>query len=351
MSGVIYRLIEPGANLHVVEAVVWYALVFWFAFVQGEWGSMILELAWSNFVLQTVLFVVVVQIPLFFTGRMAYVDIAWPSGLVGIAVLALRNTDGYGPRRNLIGTALLLHGARMMLGALVMFFPYIFKEDLPRYQYAKQRWIFHTHGNKRLWWLKQQHDTAMQAMFNCVGVGAPIFLTVTNPTASLHWMEIGGFALWFTCWVLESLADIQKLKFVAAAKQNGDIKTAVLGFTPYDGPAYWLWKHSRHPNYFFEWLCWVAMMIMALPSAMLFCEPDQQQSLAAKIWLLVLLVYVPRMFYDCLVHWTGAGPAEAGSVTRRPLYRHYQKTTNVLFPFNLPLVDHHRTAGWPQHTE
>ena len=58
--------------------------------------------------------------------------------------------------------------------------------------------------------------------------------------------------------------------------------------------------------------------------------------------------YVSRIFYDCLVHWTGAGPAESFSA-KRPDYKKYQESTRCFFPFEMPFWNHFREAGWP-HT-
>ena len=40
----------------------------------------------------------------------------------------------------------------MFLGALAMFYPYRWKQDLSRYQYARARWDRET-GRPGLWWL------------------------------------------------------------------------------------------------------------------------------------------------------------------------------------------------------
>ena len=63
----------------------------------------------------------------------------------------------------------------------------------------------------------------------------------------------------------------------------------------------------------------------------------------------VTLLLTMRFFYDCLVYWTGAAPAEQQSVRKRPLYRKYQDATPVFFPFWVPswLVHHHCVPGWP----
>ena len=54
--------------------------------------------------------------------------------------------------------------------------------------------------------------------------------------------------------------------------------------------------------------------------------------------------------YDCLVYWTGAGPAEYYSVQRRPGYRDYQAAVPCLFPSFVGEVfdlGQHRRRGWP----
>lgn len=56
---------------------------------------------------------------------------------------------------------------------------------------------------------------------------------------------------------------------------------------------------------------------------------------------------IPRLLYDCLVHWTGAGPAEHFSVKKRPSYSEYQSHVRCFFPFPLPFIDHHCLPGWP----
>jgi hypothetical protein len=57
----------------------------------------------------------------------------------------------------------------MAIGAIVMFYPYHWKEDLARYVYAKVRWGEAT-GKPGLWWVKQQHDTAMQGKLRSAAV-------------------------------------------------------------------------------------------------------------------------------------------------------------------------------------
>ncbi len=74
-----------------------------------------------------------------------------------------------------------------------------------------------------------------------------------------------------------------------------------------------LWGMSRHPNYFFEWLGWVAYPVIAL-GGMPFTY--------GLGWLAVL---APALMYWLLVHASGIPPTEAHMLrSRGDLFRAYQ---------------------------
>jgi steroid 5-alpha reductase family enzyme len=386
-----YRMIEPGAKLHPIEVLPFYGVAFAFflaslsATATNSWGEEIFNLWSINTALQLGLFTLVVQIPTYVTGHMSYVDIGWPIGLCVLSLTSLFLGSGLPARKYVVTICLLLHGSRMALGALAMLYPYKWKEDLSRYVYARVRWGEHT-GRPDLWFVKQQHDTLMQgkAIFSCairvvvvqlnaepnklntnstiafslshsissayansVTLAGPIILAATNPNPNLHPLEILGCVSWVVCFYLENTADLQKNAFVKAAKRAKDIKTTVLGYNSYGGEKYWLWTLCRHPNYFFEWMCWNSFILMGLPSLIDLCSVEGGQNLGTRIAFPLLFLQLSRFFYDCLLYWTGAEPAESRSVERRPMYREYQKITRVFFPFWVPFFDHHQTPGWP----
>jgi steroid 5-alpha reductase family enzyme len=77
-----------------------------------------------------------------------------------------------------------------------------------------------------------------------------------------------------------------------------------------------LWAWSRHPNYFFEWLVWVAFFLFALPS------PGGWAAIIGPIVILYLLLRV-----------TGVPLAEQQSLrSKGDAYRRYQETTSAFFP-------------------
>ena len=78
-----------------------------------------------------------------------------------------------------------------------------------------------------------------------------------------------------------------------------------------------LWRYSRHPNYFFEWLHWWAYVCLAVGSS---------------AWAVSLIG--PLLMYVFLRYLTGIPHTERASLARRgEAYRQYQNTTNLFFPW------------------
>jgi len=331
--GSYWHLVKIGARLHPIETLLIITLPL--ALASGPTG----ELFRVNALAQLALFIPVVQIPAFLRERLSYVDIGWPTGLVLLATLCYYFGEGFYYRRVLACGILLLHGGRMASGALALFFPYNFPEDLPRYQYAKVRFLQEDGMPPSLWWLKIQHDTLQQCFANCASLATPFLLMASDPTPELRIWEVVCAGLWALCWSVESTADGQMMLFRQLCKD----RQAVIGRAPWNGPMYFLWTLCRHPNYFCEWMCWNSFVLMALPSWYAL-----EGGIVFKLCTGVLLCFTSRIFYDCLLFWTGAEPAEYFSSGKRPEYRKHQAETRVFFPVEVPWFDHCRTAGWPR---
>nr|WP_052478736.1 DUF1295 domain-containing protein [Kibdelosporangium sp. MJ126-NF4]CEL20351.1 FIG005069: Hypothetical protein [Kibdelosporangium sp. MJ126-NF4]CTQ97576.1 FIG005069: Hypothetical protein [Kibdelosporangium sp. MJ126-NF4] len=91
-----------------------------------------------------------------------------------------------------------------------------------------------------------------------------------------------------------------------------------------------MWRYSRHPNYFFQWMQWNALVLVSLPQLVdLFAGVPT----LAGIVLVVGLAGTSACMYWCLVRYTGAVPAEYYSARKRPAYRDYQARVNRFVPW------------------
>jgi len=270
-----------------------------------------------NGTLQLLLFAFVVCIPTWQTGRMSYVDIGWPWGLTLIGILTWCFSEGDSLRVAIVSIAYIFAGCRMGLAALKMWKLGHLKTELPRYEYQKRRWAKAGKTNTAL---AMQIEAILQGLANASFLALPAFVIATNTDANVSIFEIIGIIVWFSAFAIESVADMQKLSFLRKMKKLGE-KNKVCNVG--------LWKYSRHPNYFAEWMVWNGLVIAAIPSWLLLY---QQESLIIWVLLGIGVLLASRMMYTTLVFYTGAVPAEFYSVQKRPEYKNYQQTTNIFFP-------------------
>ena len=275
------------------------------------------SISFINGVVQMLLFALVVCLPTWRTGRMSYVDIGWPWGLTVIGILTWLYSEGDPIRVALVSMAYIFAGSRMGLGALKMWKMGLLKKELPRYEYQKIRWIKAGKTNTAL---AMQVDAILQGLANASFLAIPAFLIAANPSASISAFEVIGMLVWAGSFAMESIADMQKLAFLKAMKKSGK-KNRVCNVG--------LWKYSRHPNYFAEWMVWNGLVIAAFPSWLALYDHE-----SFIIWGLLGtgLLMASKMMYSTLVYHTGAVPAEYYSVQKRPEYKAYQETTNIFFP-------------------
>lgn len=269
-----------------------------------------------NGFLQILLFILIVCIPAYITKRMSYVDIGWPFGLVIIGILVLLLGEGYWLRKYIIGVMYLLAGLRMGIGSLILLKRGHLNTELSRYQYQRKRWKKSGFTNIDI---SLQYEIMLQCFANITFLSIPAILQAFNPQEFLSIIEILGYLLWLLFFVMEHTADIQKLKFLEKAfLEKRKKQVCNIG----------LWKYSRHPNYFSEWMVWNSLILSSLPSFFYLhiVEID-------IIWLgiLISLFYLSIIMYNTLVYYTGAIPSEYYSLKKRPDYKEYKKKTNMFF--------------------
>ncbi len=141
-----------------------------------------------------------------------------------------------------------------------------------------------------------------QALLAAV-LSLPFALAVTRPQAG--WLDAVAVAVWLAGLAVESVADRQLHRFKQDPRNRGQVCQ--------EG----LWRYSRHPNYFGEWLMWVAFAIPALG--------------AAGGWLGLL---APALMLLFILKITGIPPTEAQALrSRGEAYRRYQRTTSAFVPW------------------
>jgi steroid 5-alpha reductase family enzyme len=137
-------------------------------------------------------------------------------------------------------------------------------------RYAQFRSVWKDSFQPRMFWFLQIQ--ALAAFVLVVSVG----LAAHNPAPGLRPTDAMGAMLLIGAILGEGLADRQLKQFAAKASNKGRICD--------EG----LWAWSRHPNYFFEWLGWLAYPVIAY-------NPAYQVGLVALIgpaFMFVLLRYV-----------------------------------------------------------
>jgi steroid 5-alpha reductase family enzyme len=138
-------------------------------------------------------------------------------------------------------------------------------------------------------------------------LAASILLAARNPRP-LSLFDVIALTVLLVAIVGEAVADRQLRRFRANPANRGQV--CAVG----------LWGWSRHPNYFFEWLGWVAYPLLAIDP--LGGYPWGWLALSAPVFMYWLLVYV-----------SGVPPLEQQILrSRGQAYRDYQARVNRFIP-------------------
>ncbi|HBR95498.1 MAG TPA: hypothetical protein DEA90_15155 [Opitutae bacterium] len=222
---------------------------------------------------------------------MALVDTIWTLGL-GVSALAYHRYTELDSIRSWVVLLLImvwsfrlsyhLFADRILLG----------KED-PRYRALAE------------YWGKQQARNFYFLFLAQVVLVALFFLPVSvamRRAGVWTWLDLLGVGIAVCAMLGEALADQQLAQFRAQVNNKGAVCRRGL------------WRYSRHPNYFFEWLHWFGYLLLAAG--------------APLAWIGPIAMYV------FLRYLTGVPFAERSSLkSRGQAYRRYQSTTNTFFPW------------------
>ena len=232
------------------------------------------------------------------TGRSGWADTFW-SLSIGIAavpaVLIPLGSDEPSARAWLVAALvgiwslrLGLHIMRRTLGG----------GDDPRYAQLKEQWGVRWKPQLLLF-------LEIQAFAGFILVVAT--LAAAHNPAPMGIGDLLGVAIAFAAIVGEAIADAQLTAFKRDTANKGRVCDTGL------------WALSRHPNYFFEWLHWVAYVAIGI-------------SVAGYPWGLATLL-APVMMYWLLRHVSGVPPLEAHMLrSRGDAFRDYQRRVRPFWP-------------------
>ena len=223
------------------------------------------------------------------------VDIAWSYSFGLLAIFYACTMNGWLPRRVLLATLAVVWSARLSTHLAIRITRHHPTEDT-RYQQLRRDWAVHFPFKMFVFFQLQAASVIV--------LGASFLLAARNPSPEFHFLEIIAVFLWGFAWCGEALADWQLAAF-KRAPENGN-RVCDVG----------LWRYSRHPNYFFEWMIWVAFAVFALSS------PFGWLGIVGPVSILWLLLRV-----------TGIPMTEAQSLrSRGDDYRRYQNSTSAFLP-------------------
>jgi steroid 5-alpha reductase family enzyme len=240
-------------------------------------------------------------------NNVGWVDVFWTlgTGLAGVA-LSLWPLAGAAPtaRQCLVAALALIWALR--LGLFVAIRVARSPEEDSRYADLRQQWGARFQATLLPFVLIQAPVALLLAL--------AIMLAARDPRPELGVQDLAGALILAAAIAGESLADEQMRRFKASGPPKGAINDKGL----------WAW--SRHPNYFFEWLGWLAYPVIS-------SGVHGGYFIGWAAW------GAPILMYLVLDRGTGVPPLEAQMLkSRGDAFRDYQSRTSRFFP-------------WPPHKQ
>lgn len=226
-------------------------------------------------------------------GSAGIVDVAWALATGAIGAAFAIAVDGDPTRRLVVATLSAAWGLRL---GIHLWARVAREAEDGRYRQLRRDWG--AAADRNLFAFFQ-----VQALW-AVLFALPMLAASANGRPWGRWDAL-GVAIWAIGLAGETVADRQLATFRADPANRGRVCRAGL------------WRYSRHPNYFFEWLHWWGYVALAIGSPW---------------WWGPIAVAVAMGYFITRV--TGIPPTEAQALrSRGDAYRHYQRTTSAFVPW------------------
>ncbi|WP_175910198.1 DUF1295 domain-containing protein [Burkholderia metallica] len=221
------------------------------------------------------------------------IDPVWAATLGGVAVFVAALATGPALNRALVAAGGGIWGLRL---ARHLWRRNRGQPEDPRYRQFRRQWG--DAAPHRMFWLFQ-----LQALISML-LSIAFFIPAYSAEAPSRFAIAAAVAIWIAAVAGETAADRQLKRFLADPDHGGQVCRAG-----------W-WRYSRHPNYFFECVHWLAYTALAtgMPWGWLTLIPP-----VLMAWLLLKV--------------SGLSLLEARLVQTRPGYRDYMRTTSAIVPW------------------
>lgn len=232
------------------------------------------------------------------TGNSGWVDTVW-SALTGLAaIIGLTLSGSITTPHGMVGALMLVLWAGRL--AIHIGGRSRFSGEDPRYAALIEEWGDNA-SSQLFKFLQIQAVVSTVLVVSVVAAGS-----AGSRDASMSGFDVAALAIAVIAILGEGMADRQLSEYRSENRSYKGI--CDIG----------LWRWSRHPNYFFEWLFWCSWPVMALSGGPLHVG---------------LALLAPALMYWLLVHVSGIPPLEKHMLASRgERFRIYQARTNAFFP-------------------
>ena len=225
----------------------------------------------------------------------AIADSLWGLGFVLIAWLTFFQADGFFQRKLMLALLVTVWGMRLFFHIAARSRG---KGEDPRYAAWRAQY------GEKFWLVSLYKVFLVQALFLWViAIGVQYGQIAAQP-ARLTWLDAAGLLIWLAGLLIESVADYQLQRFLAAPENRGRVMDQGL------------WRYSRHPNYFGEALVWWGIFVVVLSTPLGF-----------------LTIVSPLVITYTLLRLTGVTLMEETEFSENPEYQAYIRRTSAFVPW------------------
>lgn len=222
-------------------------------------------------------------------------DVGWCAGLIAVVLWYAIQATGDTERKTLVAALAVIYAGR--LGLHILLNRVIGKTEEARYRRLREQWG--SSESVRMFGYFQLQALAV------VIFSLPFLVVIQNPQPPFVLIDLIGLLIWVVAVFGETMADRQLAQFRSKAWNRDRVCR--------DG----LWRYSRHPNYFFEWLHWWTYVVMGVTMPGWFLTWIGPIGMG---WALLKVTGIPWVERQALA-------------SRGEDYREYQRTTNAFFPW------------------